>query len=124
MGCYSLGLYKYDQEVYEFWMDSFDLFPLSCVINGKFVALHGGISPELRSLEDIMRIDRFKEPPKTGLFCDMLWSDPVKDEAGYSDQAWKQNEVRGCSWFFGNEVATRFLQKNNLISIIRAHEVC
>jgi len=31
--------------------------------------------------------------------------------------------VRGCSWFFGNDAASKFLQKNNLISIIRAHEV-
>jgi serine/threonine-protein phosphatase 2B catalytic subunit len=43
-------LYKYDQETYEVLMDSFDLFPLSCVINGKFIALHGGISPELKSV--------------------------------------------------------------------------
>lgn len=61
-------------------MDSFDLLPLSCVVNDKFIALHGGISPELKSLEDIRRIDRFKEPPKQGLFCDILWSDPVDNE--------------------------------------------
>ena len=80
-----LGLYKYDQEVYDVLMESFDLFPLSCVINGKFVALHGGISPDLRSLEDIKRVDRYKEPPKQGLFCDLLWSDPVENDGGYSD---------------------------------------
>ena len=45
-----LGLYKYDQEIYEIFMDSFDLMPLVCVINGKFLALHGGISPELKSV--------------------------------------------------------------------------
>jgi serine/threonine-protein phosphatase 2B catalytic subunit len=31
-------------------MDSFDLFPLSCVVNGKFIALHGGISPEMKTV--------------------------------------------------------------------------
>ena len=31
-------------------MDSFDLIPLACVVNGKFLALHGGISPELKSV--------------------------------------------------------------------------
>ena len=45
-----LGLYKYDQEIYEIFMDSFDLMPLVGVINGKFLALHGGISPELKSV--------------------------------------------------------------------------
>jgi serine/threonine-protein phosphatase 2B catalytic subunit len=43
-------LYKYDQELYEICMDSFDLFPLACIVNGKFIALHGGISPDLRSV--------------------------------------------------------------------------
>jgi serine/threonine-protein phosphatase 2B catalytic subunit len=32
-------------------MDSFDLIPLACIVNGKFIALHGGISPELKSVK-------------------------------------------------------------------------
>jgi len=56
--------YKYDQDLYDIVMDSFDLMPLACVVNNKFLALHGGISPDLKSLEDIKKIDRFKEPPR------------------------------------------------------------
>lgn len=44
------GKYKYDQEIYDVCMDSFDLMPLSCIVNGKFLALHGGISPELKTV--------------------------------------------------------------------------
>lgn len=42
--------YKYDQEVYDFIMDSFDNLPLACVINNQFLTLHGGISPEMRTV--------------------------------------------------------------------------
>jgi len=56
--------YKYDQEIYEFIMDSFDLVPLGCLVNGKFLAVHGGISPELKSIEDLKKVDRYKEPPR------------------------------------------------------------
>lgn len=56
--------------------------PISCIINGKFLALHGGISPLLKTVEDIKKIDRFKEPPRQGLICDMLWSDPVENNSG------------------------------------------
>jgi serine/threonine-protein phosphatase 2B catalytic subunit len=56
--------YKYDQDIYDILMDSFDLIPLSCIVNGKFLAVHGGISPELKTLEDLKRLDRFKEPPR------------------------------------------------------------
>jgi serine/threonine-protein phosphatase 2B catalytic subunit len=32
------------------------------------------------------------------------------------------NNVRGCSYFFGNDAVHKFLKKNSLLSIIRAHE--
>ena len=31
-------------------MESFDLIPISCIVNGKFLAVHGGISPELTNV--------------------------------------------------------------------------
>lgn len=103
-------------------MDSFDMIPLSCNVNGKFLALHGGISPELKSVEDIKKLDRFKEPPRQGIFCDLLWSDPVDNDDGVCEGLYKFNEVRGCSFFYGQDASKKFLDANNLISIIRAHE--
>lgn len=50
---------KYDQEVFEAFCELFDYLPLSCVINGKFIALHAGLSPELKTTTDINKIDRF-----------------------------------------------------------------
>lgn len=52
-------LLKYDQEVFEAFCDVFDYLPLACVINGKFIALHAGLSPELKTTSDINKIDRF-----------------------------------------------------------------
>ncbi len=51
-------LVKYDQEVYELVMDSFDRMPLCCVLNNNFFAVHGGVSPHLQSLADLDRIKR------------------------------------------------------------------
>lgn len=34
----------------------------------------------------------------------------------------KPNSSRGCSYFFGEELSRNFLDKNKLVSIIRAHE--
>ena len=56
-------------------------------------------------LDDINKLNRFQEPPKQGLFCDILWSDPVDNDKGEQDSAYKDgykdNEVRGCSYVFG-----------------------
>eukprot|EP00347_Sterkiella_histriomuscorum_P002668 403367261 len=115
-------LYKYDQETYELFMETFDALPISCLVNDKFLALHGGISPELKTINDLKNLQRFQEPPRVGLFCDILWSDPVEDEKGQCPQRFQQNDVRGCSYFFGQQATNQFLQKNKLLSILRAHE--
>ena len=103
-------------------MGLFDLLPLTCILNGKFFCVHGGLSPELKTVEDIKKIDRFREIPKSGIFCDLMWSDPVDNNDGHCEKIVKANDVRGCSYFFGAELCKEFLQKNKLISLIRAHE--
>ena len=73
-------------------MDLFDSFPLSAIINGKFIAFHGGISPEMKSIKDLNKVNRFKEPPKSGIFCDLLWSDPVDKNDGYLESNFIYND--------------------------------
>ena len=116
-------LFKYDQEVYDAFMSSFDTLPISCLLNNKFLALHGGISPDLKKLKNLNELDRFMEPPKEGLFCDILWSDPVDDDKGAQKDVFEVNDTRGCSYFFGKEAVSGFLKKNSLYTVIRAHEV-
>ncbi|KYO00632.1 putative serine/threonine protein phosphatase 2B catalytic subunit A [Plasmodium gaboni] len=117
--------YKYDIVVYYAFMESFDTIPLSAVINGKFLGVHGGLSPDLILLNQICSFTRFQEPPRSGIFCDILWSDPIdedKEEHTIQTESYFPNDIRGCSYFFGYNAATTFLEKNGLLSIIRAHE--
>lgn len=117
--------YKYDMVVYYAFMESFDTLPLSAVINGKFLAVHGGLSPQLVLLNQICSFTRFQEPPRSGIFCDILWADPIdedKEEHTIQTESFFPNDIRGCSYFFGYNAATTFLEKNGLLSIIRAHE--
>ena len=116
-------VYKYDLEVYEAVMRSFDMMPIACVLNSSFLAVHGGISPELRTISDINAIDRFMEVPRNGLLCDLLWSDPVASADGRTAEVYKSNDSRGCSYFFGADATKKLLKDTDLISVIRAHEV-
>ena len=88
------------------------------------------------------QIDRFREPPTHGLMCDILWADPVEDFGTEKvTDSFVHNHVRGCSYFFTwatcgqysilgcwtigehrYQAACQFLERNNLLSIIRAHE--
>lgn len=38
-------LQKYDEEIYEVLMESFDHLPLAALVDNKILAVHGGISP-------------------------------------------------------------------------------
>ncbi|CEI69621.1 Serine/threonine-protein phosphatase 2B catalytic subunit [Fusarium venenatum] len=115
--------HKYSETIYEACMDSFCALPLAAVMNKQFLCIHGGLSPELHTLDDLKSIDRFREPPTQGLMCDILWADPLEDfgQEKTSDY-FLHNHVRGCSYFFSYPAACAFLEKNNLLSIIRAHE--
>jgi diadenosine tetraphosphatase ApaH/serine/threonine PP2A family protein phosphatase len=85
-----------------------------------------GISPELESLDDIERIYRFRDVPETGLFCDLLWSDPIPTYQYEVDHAinaeFEPNVSRGCSYFYGLKGISDFLLANGLVCIIRGHE--
>uniref|UniRef100_A0A5S6R5J0 Serine/threonine-protein phosphatase n=1 Tax=Trichuris muris TaxID=70415 RepID=A0A5S6R5J0_TRIMR len=114
---------KYSVMVYEACMESFDALPLAALMNQQFLCVHGGLSPEIHTLDDIKKLDRFREPPAFGPMCDLLWSDPLEDFGSErnSDQ-FCHNSVRGCSYFYSYAACCDFLQHNNLLSIIRAHE--
>lgn len=115
-------LQKYDLDVYIAIMESFDNLPLASIVNKKFLAVHGGISPDLQKLSDIRKIKRNIEPPRKGIYCDLLWADPIGLDYAVTEEEFKENDVRACSYFFGAQAANKFLMKNKLLSIIRAHE--
>lgn len=115
-------LTKYDEEVYNLIMEVFDAMPLAAIVNKKYFAVHGGISPDLKKIEMIENIDRFKEPPTEGMFWDLLWSDPLDDSLA-TDYDYKENEEREWSYLFGKKPVKKLLEKNDLMSVVRAHQV-
>ncbi|KAA0720197.1 Serine/threonine-protein phosphatase 2B catalytic subunit alpha isoform [Triplophysa tibetana] len=92
---------KYSEQVYDCCMDAFDCLPLAALMNQQFLCVHGGLSPEIQTLEDIKKLDRFKEPPAFGPMCDLLWADPLEDFGNEKSQEYfSHNSVRGCSYFY------------------------
>ncbi len=78
--------------------------------------MHGGLSPDIRTLDQIRTIQRCQEIPHEGPFCDLVWSDPEEIET------WSVSP-RGAGWLFGSVVTKEFLQVNNLSLIARAHQL-
>ena len=80
--------------------------------------MHGGIGPTFRDLSQIRLIPRPTHVGTYGVLTDLLWADPEPDQASLYAIS-----ERGVSYTFSTEALTTFLQDNNLLMIIRAHQV-
>ncbi|GLT51185.1 hypothetical protein SLA2020_246140 [Shorea laevis] len=60
----------------EVFADCFNCLPVAAVADDKTLCTHGGLSPEMQSLDQIRAIERPTEVPDQGLLCDLLWVDP------------------------------------------------
>uniref|UniRef100_A0A8C5IN95 Serine/threonine-protein phosphatase n=1 Tax=Junco hyemalis TaxID=40217 RepID=A0A8C5IN95_JUNHY len=108
---------RYNIKLWKTFTDCFNCLPIAAIVDEKIFCCHGGLSPDLQSMEQIRRIMRPTDVPDQGLLCDLLWSDPDKDVQG-----WGEND-RGVSFTFGAEVVAKFLHKHDLDLICRAHQV-
>jgi len=108
---------RYSVKLWKTFTECFNWLPVTAMIDEKILCMHGGLSPKLKTFDNIKSIKRPTDVPEKGLLCDLLWSDPEKEIRG-----WGPNE-RGVSWTFGPDVVTKFLKKHNLDLICRAHQV-
>jgi len=108
---------RYNIKLWKSFGDVFNFMPVCALIDDRILCMHGGLSPELTSLEQIRQLPRPVDVPDSGLLCDLLWSDPSLEVS-----TWGDND-RGVSFTFGAEVVRVFLKKHNLDLIARAHQV-
>uniref|UniRef100_A0A8C1UBU9 Serine/threonine-protein phosphatase n=1 Tax=Cyprinus carpio TaxID=7962 RepID=A0A8C1UBU9_CYPCA len=109
---------KYSEQVYDACMGAFDCLPLAALMNQQFLCVHGGLSPEIQTLDDIKKLDRFKEPPAFGPMCDLLWADPLEDFGNEKSQEYfSHNTVRGCSYFYRYGFSAVLKYENNVMNI-------
>ena len=108
---------RYNVRIWRSFTDLFNYLPVAAIIDEKILCMHGGLSPELKNLQNSQDITRPTDIPDTGLLCDLLWSDPDKDVLEYDEND------RGVSVIFGEKIVQDFNKKNDLDLIIRAHQV-
>jgi len=108
---------KYNVKLWRTFTDCFNCLPLAAIVDEKIFCVHGGLSPEHHSMEQVRNVPRPTDIPDRGLICDLLWSDPEK-----SQQGWGESD-RGVSFTFGRDIVQKFLRKHELDLICRAHQV-
>jgi serine/threonine-protein phosphatase 4 catalytic subunit len=116
-GFYDECIRKYGSaNVWRYCTEVFDYLPLGAIIDGKVFCVHGGLSPSITDMDEILAIDRKQEVPHDGAMCDLLWSDPEEI------QGWGISP-RGAGYIFGGDVVDKFNHHNHLELIARAHQL-
>ncbi len=85
--------------------------------------LHGGLSPNINTVDQIRLLNRIKEIPGDGPECDLLWSDPDERKGllkKYVFVGWGISP-RGAGFTFGDDITKEFNHLNNIKMICRAH---
>ena len=108
---------KQNRNVFNEFCQLFQWIPLAAIISKRIFCVHGGMSPQLESIDQIKTIPRPIQIPEFGLLADLLWSDPDRTvrEWGPSD--------RGVTYVWGLNPAKRFLSKSRFSVLIRAHQM-
>lgn len=116
-GFYEECVRKYgNANPWKYCTDVFDYLTLAAIIDGRVLCVHGGLSPDIRTLDQIRTLDRRQEIPHEGAFSDLMWSDPEDIDS------WAMSP-RGAGYLFGCKVTADFNHINNLELICRAHQL-
>lgn len=116
-GFYDETMRKYgNSNPWRYCTDVFDYLGIGAIIEGKIFCIHGGLSPDIKSLDEIRMIERRMEIPHEGPFCDLMWSDPEDIEKFAISP-------RGAGWLFGSKITAEFNYINDIDLIARAHQL-
>ena len=64
--CSHLGKRRYNIKLWKTFTDCFNCLPIAAIIDEKIFTMHGGLSPDLQSMEQIRRVMRPTDVPDTG----------------------------------------------------------
>jgi len=115
-GFFSECVARFNDRVWSLFCDVFNYLPIAAIIDEDVFCVHGGISPDIQSLEEIKSIERPFDVPDFGFVCDFLWADPDPDV-----EEWEDNQ-RGISFSFGLKPLISFMKQFCFSLVVRGHQ--
>ena len=101
-------------EVYQKITELFSYLYNAVYVEERYLMVHGGLPPNLRSLQEIADADKLH--PEKAFLEELLWNDPDEQVQGTCPSP------RGVGSLFGKTVTQEVLQRLNVKILIRGHE--
>ena len=86
-----------NQTPWKIFNEVFDYLPLGAIVDERIFCIHGGLSPQIRTIDQIRTIQRYVDIPHEGPYCYLMWSDPDNVDT------WVMSN-RGAGWLSGQKV--------------------
>jgi len=117
-GLYDECISKYgNSNVWKYLTNIFDYLPLAAIVESKIFCVHGGLSPNIETLDQINKLDRIQETPYNGPLRDLIYSNP-EDRFGWALALRPKNED---NFLFGCDVTEKFNRDNKINLIVKGH---
>jgi serine/threonine-protein phosphatase PP1 catalytic subunit len=106
-----------EPELWDLVSAIFRWLPIAAIVANRIFCVHGGLSKDLRDLNDLREIARPLDIPDHGLVCDLLCANPGRDHDGY-----KTSDTAGPDTF-GLDIAWQFLDRWDFDLICRGNQI-
>lgn len=116
-GFYDVVSRYYGGEVYRLFAGLFAELPYTAIIGGDVLCLHGGLPEGVTDVGQLSSLGKGALEPEDRVVVQLLWNDPDEDVEGF-----QPSPRGGMARLFGGGVLTRFMERNRLRLLIRAHQ--
>ena len=101
--------------IFQDFIDSFSYMPFGAILNSSYFCVHGGIGPNVKTIEDISKISLPLHHLYGGIPEEIIWSDPSDETTTFAPSP------RDAGYLYGIDAVSSFLNQNHLKAIIRGH---
>ena len=105
-----------NDELWTSFTRMFEYLPLAALVGPDIFCVHGGITPELETIDIIDEIQRPIDGEDSELVQHLLWADPSTEYVEFSPSR------RGKGITFGVDAVNDFFARTGIRRIIRAHQ--
>ena len=118
-GFYDECMKKYGNvNVWKYCVRMFEFMATAAVLDNEIFCVHGGLSQTATTLDEIKALERCKQIPPTGGYCELMWSDPDENQL---EKFVKSSRSAGA--MFNGQAVAEFNQTNGTRLICRAHQL-
>ncbi len=117
-GFYDAVTNAYSRDFFKEYDRVFKSLPIAASSSKGIFCCHGGVPENVKSIYDIIALDRFSWDIEPGIIFQLLWNDPVEDDTTFTPC------IRGGdARYYGRRAFEAFRKNLGIEVMIRAHQV-